>query len=378
LQLARAARDQGFEVHVAAAGDTGEDEITAEGFRFHPLRLSRPGLSLIGEVSTGLAILRLLREVRPDILHLVTIKPVIYGGLAARLVSVPAVVSAISGLGYVFLAQGRWAALRRRLLLSAYKVALKQRNGRVILQNCDDQELLRDSLKAGASVIIPGSGVDLDRFVVRSEPPGVPLVVLAARLLWDKGIGEYVEAARVLSSRGLRARFALVGEPDLENRAGIPAEVVEQWRSEGIVEIWGKRSDIPEVFARSAIVCLPSYREGFPRVLTEAAACGRPIVATDVPGCRAIVRHGENGLLVSVKNSAALASAIEKLVEDPALRQMMGRRGREMVERVFADEHIVSATLGVYDELLTEIGIDRRASGTRSGGVGHASADEES
>jgi glycosyltransferase involved in cell wall biosynthesis len=184
------------------------------------------------------------------------------------------------------------------------------------------------------------------------------LIVLASRLLWDKGIGEYVDAARLAKAKGVKARFVLVGETDSENRSGIPDHVIESWKRENVVEIWGRRNDMPEVFANSTIAALPSYREGLPKVLIEAAACGRPLVATNVPGCREIVRHGENGLLVPAKDPAALEHALEILVGDPALRCKMGARGREMVEQEFADEHVVSATLNIYEELLSETGFE--------------------
>jgi glycosyltransferase involved in cell wall biosynthesis len=315
-------------------------------------------MGLVGETHSFLAMWRLLKQVKPDIVHLVTIKPVIYGGIAARFAKIPAVVSAISGLGYVFLVKGRRAAVRRGIVRYAYKLALNQRHGRVIFQNRDDEAQLASAVPEGQSVMIPGSGVDIGRFLVRPEPSGPPLIVLASRLLWDKGIGEYVDAARLAKAKGVKARFVLVGETDSENRSGIPDHVIESWKRENVVEIWGRRNDMPEVFANSTIAALPSYREGLPKVLIEAAACGRPLVATNVPGCREIVRHGENGLLVPAKDPAALEHALEILVGDPALRCKMGARGREMVEQEFADEHVVSATLNIYEELLSETGFE--------------------
>jgi glycosyltransferase involved in cell wall biosynthesis len=358
LNLARGARERGFEVHVATGRGGGEADIISEGFGFHSLPLSRPGMGLVGETHSFLAMWRLLKQVKPDIVHLVTIKPVIYGGIAARFAKIPAVVSAISGLGYVFLVKGRRAAVRRGIVRYAYKLALNQRHGRVIFQNRDDEAQLASAVPEGQSVMIPGSGVDIGRFLVRPEPSGPPLIVLASRLLWDKGIGEYVDAARLAKAKGVKARFVLVGETDSENRSGIPDHVIESWKRENVVEIWGRRNDMPEVFANSTIAALPSYREGLPKVLIEAAACGRPLVATNVPGCREIVRHGENGLLVPAKDPAALEHALEILVGDPALRCKMGARGREMVEQEFADEHVVSATLNIYEELLSETGFE--------------------
>ena len=185
------------------------------------------------------------------------------------------------------------------------------------------------------------------------EPQGVPIVVLPARMLWDKGVREFVEAAAQLKQRGVSARFVLVGDPDGENPASVPETQLADWQRQGVVECWGRREDIPLVLAQSHIVCLPSYREGLPKSLLEAASSGRPIVTTDVPGCREIVRDGDNGLLVEARNASALADALGKLLADPALRQRLGARGRERVMSEFSQEIIVGQVLAVYREAIT-------------------------
>lgn len=190
------------------------------------------------------------------------------------------------------------------------------------------------------------------QFTPSPEPCGAPLVVLAARMIWDKGVGEFVKAAYQLRLSGVQARFVLVGEIDYGNPSAIPEAQMKAWQAEGFVEWWGYKTEMPEILSRAHIVCLPSYREGVPKVLIEAAACGRATIATDMPGCREIVRHEENGLLVPPRDASALAAAIERLVEDPALRTRFGARGRQIAEAEFSVERVVRDTLAIYRELL--------------------------
>jgi glycosyltransferase involved in cell wall biosynthesis len=201
--------------------------------------------------------------------------------------------------------------------------------------------------------LIRGAGVDLSKFAHAPTPDGSPLVVLMSRMLWDKGVREFVDAAKVVRDRGLDSRFVLVGEPDDENPAAVPRPVLRQWNDEGRVEWWGFRSDAASVLAQAQLVVLPSYREGLPTVLTEASAVGRPLVAADVPGCREVVKHGVNGLLVPARDPLKLADAICELLLDPLRRDEMGRRARELAERDFSIEVVSRATLAVYQELLT-------------------------
>ena len=355
LPIARAARADGFEVHVATPLSPSVDLVKAEGFFFHPIPMSRKGINLFTELRTLVAIVRLYRRMRPDIVHTVTIKPVIYGGIAARVARVPAVISAVPGLGHVFIARGVRASIRRFLVKTAYRVALRQRKGKVILQNPDDCTAFIQSglVSEQATVLIKGSGVDMKRFVPQSEPQGKPVVLFASRMLWDKGVGKFVEAVQILCRDGVDARFVLAGESDPGNPAAVPKYRLQSWHDSKVVEWWGQREDMPAVFASTNIVCLPTYYgEGVPKVLIEAAACGRPIVTTDTPGCREIVRHDENGLLVPVRNAEALATALRRLIENPILRHRMGKRGREIAEKEFSVEKVVNETMEVYRKLL--------------------------
>lgn len=353
LPLACAARDAGFDVAVATRVTAHGERIRAAGLRLIPLMLRRSGRNPWRELMAIAEITRLYRAEKPDIVHHVALKPVLYGSLAARIAAIPSVVNALAGMGYVFTSGKLSARLLRPLVTLAFRLLLKR--GRIILQNPDDRAAL---LKAGVAspeqiTLIRGSGVDTAHFVPVPEPDtAVPLVVLPARMLWDKGVGEFVAAAHMLREEGLAARFLLAGERDPDNPAAIPAAQLETWRAGGIVEWHGRQEDMAQLLAQCHIVCLPSYREGLPKALLEAAASGRAIVATDVPGCREAVRHGVNGLLVPARDAAALAGALRRLLTDPALRREFGQHGREMAEKEFSVKKITAETLALYREIL--------------------------
>jgi len=350
LPLARAAQRQGFTVHVAASPDETTAQLEEAGIHFHPLPFSRKGRHPLRELRTFLSLLALYRRLRPDLVHHVTIKPILYGGLAARIARIPAVVHAVAGLGYTFLARGKAASVFRDLVRFGYRKALSHGNQTVIFQNDDDRRefVSRGLVRPAETALIRGSGVDPDEFSPSASPAGHPLVVLPARLLWDKGVAEFVHAAAILKARGVKAQFALVGEPDPHNPASVSEDDLSAWRASGVVEVWGRSEDMPEVFRRAHIACLPSYREGLPRALLEAAASGLPIVTTDVPGCRDVVRDGYNGYLVPPREAHALADALEKLIRSAGERELMGRRGRAMVLEQFTLDHVVAETLKLY------------------------------
>lgn len=355
LSLARALRDAGCEVVVATGVERGyRQAIEREGFRFVPLALQRRMTAPWWELASAWELVRLYRHERPRVVHHVAIKPVIYGSLAARVAGVPAVINTIPGLGYTFLGTGLRGRMLRFGVSFAYRLALADQRVRVIFQNPDDRKMFveRHLVPAGRAVLIRGSGVDVRAFSPSEEPEGVPVVLLASRLLWDKGVREFVEAARKLRGRGQACRFVLVGVPDKENPEAVPEATLRAWSAEGIVEWWGLRDDMPAVLRQAALVVLPSYREGIPKILLEAAAGGRPIVTTDVSGCREVVRDGENGLLVPPRDASSLAEAIATLLRDRSLRERMGRRGREIAVSEFSEEVVIAATLSVYRDAL--------------------------
>jgi glycosyltransferase involved in cell wall biosynthesis len=235
-----------------------------------------------------------------------------------------------------------------------YRLALGHRNLKVIFQNPDDRAGLSKLAHLPDSKVemIRGSGVDLTQYGHTPLPLGVPVVLLAARLLADKGVREFVEAARLLKQQGVSARFCLVGSVDPANPASLADAELRQWANEGVVELWGQRSDMPEVLRAAHLVVLPSYREGLPKVLLEAAACGRAVVTTDVPGCSDAIDPSVTGVLVPVRNAAALADAMEGLINDPLRCQAMGNAGRELAERAFDVRQVVAAHLRIYQELI--------------------------
>ncbi len=353
LPLARAARAAGWEVIIATAPGNLQRHIEAEGFRSYPLRLRRKGRNPWGELLALLDLAALYRMARPDLVHHVAIKPVLYGSLAARLTGVPAIVNAVVGLGYVFLPGGWKQTALRTIVERIYWCCFLGERLTVIFQNPDDRTLFvrRGVVAAHKTVIIAGSGVDTQRFAPAPEPPGEPVILLASRLLWDKGIGELVDAMRLLKQRNIAGRLVLAGAPDPSNPASIPEAQVQQWQQEGILEWLGRRDDMPAVLAQAHIACLPSYREGLPLALIEAASCARALVATDVPGCREIVQHGWNGLLVPARERVALADALQTLLCDAHLRHMMGQRGRTLVLERFSKEIVIAQTFAVYQAL---------------------------
>jgi glycosyltransferase involved in cell wall biosynthesis len=355
LPLALAAKASGYDVIVATGGGDGAEEVRRAGLdhRTHPLQ--RSGTNPLLELRLLLAIARLYRDTRPGVVHLVTIKPVLYGGVLSRLMGVPAAVFAISGMGYLF--GDERPGLIHRLVRLMYRAALGHQNSMVIVQNEADRQQLRimGALRRGRHVLIPGSGVDLSDFVPTPLPAGKPVIVLPARMLWDKGVGEFVEAARRVKERGLDCRFALVGPQDADNPRAVSHEELETWRREGAVEWWGKRSDMPEVYAMASLVVLPSYyREGVPKALLEAAAAGRAIITTDAPGCRDVVEDGVNGRLVPPRDADALAHAIIEILTDRAVLEEMGRRGRARAEREFGVERVIHEHMKIYQSLVVQ------------------------
>ena len=350
LPLAIAAREAGYHVTVATRVTKDGDRIRDAGLDLVPLHWSRRSTHPLRELSALREVVGVFRRVRPDIVHQVAIKPVLYGCIAARLTGVPVVVNAVAGLGYVFASRDLKARALRPVVRAAFHLLLDRENARLILQNADDVEhFVRERIVHRPRVtLIRGSGVDPDRFTVVPEPDGDPLVVLPARMLRDKGVEEFVAAARSLRRSGVAARFALVGSPDPENPACIDEARLKAWEAEGVVEYWGWRTDMTAVFQQAHVVCLPSYREGLPKALIEAAACARPIVTTDVPGCREVVRDGDNGFLVPARDEARLADALRRLVASASLRERMGRRGRERAEQEFSLDRVIRETLDVY------------------------------
>lgn len=354
VPVALAAQQAGYDVHVATMDGPAAADIRALGMTHHSIPMTRSGKHPLQELGTLLALIRLFRRLRPQVVHLVTIKPVLYGGIAARLTRVPGMVAAISGLGFVFLSNSLKMRLVRAVVARLYRVALGHPNSRVIFQNGSDRDLLKSlgAVRDDQVVMIRGAGVDLHAYRATPEPPAPPVVVtMVARLLRDKGVQEFVQAARLLRERSVPVTMQLVGGVDAGNPASATQEEVEAWRREGCVQALGERADVAALYAAAHVAVLPSYREGLPKSLIEAAACARAVVTTDVPGCRDAIEPGATGLLVPVRDAQALAEAIARLAGDAALRQTMGAAGRALAEREFDVERVARTHVALYDAL---------------------------
>jgi glycosyltransferase involved in cell wall biosynthesis len=347
-----AARDAGYQVFVVTRVREHRALLEQLGIELVSLELSRRGWNPLAEAKTIAQLFTIYQRIRPDLVHHIAMKPVVYGTIAAWLIRPKAIVNYMAGLGWLFTARNLRAQLLRLFVGLVLRGIL--RSGQVIVENPSDWAQIEAlGIDPHCMTLVPGAGVDMQNFFPVSWSHHTPLVIMASRLLWAKGVGEFVAAARLLKSRGVTARFALVGNPDPENPSSVPIGQLEVWRQEGVVEWWGRRNDMPEVFAESHVVCLPStYGEGVPKVLIEASAAGRPIIATQIPGCQAIVRHGENGLLVPLHDIEALARAMETLINDRELRERMGQRGREIALIEFSEKKVVALILSVYDRLL--------------------------
>jgi glycosyltransferase involved in cell wall biosynthesis len=352
LGLALAARDAGYDVHVATPFNEHVDAIRATGLPWHEIRLAPGGTNVLGELRTLWSVIRCYRTVRPDLVHQITVKPVLYGTLAARLTGVGATVNAMPGLGLGF---GAARPLVKAVVRIGFSFVLRHPRMMCIFQNDADRELFvaRRFIRAEQSIVIRGSGVDPSQFIRGRTDGGLPLVMFASRLLMSKGVREFIEASRTLSGR---ARFVVVGGLDRHNPDSATAADLERWREEGVVELWGHRDDMAAVLAQATIFCLPTYLpEGVPKVLLEAASARLAIVTTDRPGCRDVVIDGETGLLVPERDANALVVAIQRLLDDPTLRERLGRHARERVIENFTIDRVIAQTLEVYGKLLARV-----------------------
>jgi len=354
LPLAIAAKKAGFDVAVLTRTAKHADTIRSAGIHLIPSTLERRSLSPLRELYELFHIIKIYRQEQPDIIHQVALKPVLYGSFAALFVKKSRVINALAGLGFVYTSETFKSRLLRPLVTTAFRLLLNRNKSRLILQNPDDVNLLIDHrvIEQQRIRLIRGSGVNLEHYSKTPEPAGNICIVLAARMLWDKGVGEFVSAARQLRKQGVDARFILVGKCDPDNPSAILEKQLASWQSEGVIEWWGYQEDMAAVFSKAHIVCLPSYREGLPKVLIEAAACGRPVIASDAPGCREIVKSSVNGLLVPLRNADALAEAMQTLINNRELRFRMGAKSRQIAEQEFSEDKVVTETLALYRELL--------------------------
>ena len=351
LDRAIAAKNSGYKVSVVTRCRETAQELDALGLIFENIEFSRRGLNPIRELATVVRLRAILRRINPNIVHNIALKPVVLGSLAARLAGVRNVVNAPVGMGYVFTSHESKARILRPLVKRLIRNVLSRPNSKVIIENSDDYNNLISGrfAKRESISLVKGAGVDTAKFNYTVESVEPVKVIMVARLLRDKGIQEFIDAAEIVKQSNSSVKFLLVGDVDDGNPTSLNTKQLVELKNSQNVEWLGARFDIAELLAASHIACLPSYREGLPKSLIEAASVGRAIVATDVPGCREVVTHLINGLLVPPRDSKALAAALLVLVNDHELRSKMGRENRSKAEHEFANEIIIRQTQNVYD-----------------------------
>ena len=358
LPISESAVRKGYNI-VIGYGETGGADpffLKQKGFKIKSIFMRRGSINLINEFITFFNILKFFKKEKPDLVHLVTIKPYLYGGIASQILKIPSVVSAVSGLGTLFTSKNLKSNILRIFLYPIYKLAFNHCNQKVIIQNLDDLKVLTELgyFKLSKSKLIKGSGVNLKNFKKLKEVNEFPTICFAGRLIREKGVFEFISAARILKQRNINAKFLLSGILDDKNPSSLNRFEIDKIKNEGFVEVLGYQKDIPTLYEKSHIICLPSYREGFPKALVEAAAAARAIVTTDVPGCRDSIIRNKTGLIVPVKNSKKLADALQWLIENPKERVAMGKAGRELAEKEYSIEKIVREHLEIYEELLNK------------------------
>jgi glycosyltransferase involved in cell wall biosynthesis len=353
LSLAMAAKEAGYQVTVVTNCEERanlaqyEDQLRNVGLYHLPFHRSR--LNPLRELKTLWLLWEAYRHIKPDIVHQVALKPVLYGTLCARLTGVRRIVNALGGMGYLFTHKSIKSTVIKPLMAIAFRLLLNHHRCTLILQNPDDVDLMATLVGEDKIQLIRGAGVNLQVFHPIEEPPSPPVkALMVSRLLWSKGISELVEAASLLKKEGVPIEIQVAGDLDPQNPASISPLVLAAWKKENLITWLGARTDIANLYNQAHIAVLPSYREGLPKSLLEAAACGKPIVTTDVPGCREVVTANENGLLVPPRNALALANALKKLAEYPELRIRMGKLSRRKAEEEFDEKKIINETMSLY------------------------------
>lgn len=357
LPIALKAIEDGFDVHLITTFTNKRQYLESYGIICHEVIFSRSGSGFINEIRTVFSLRSVLSKITPDIVHSITIKPVIYSGFSLNMLRIkPGFVCAISGLGYVFSSSTIRAKVTKSLVSFMYRWALLTKRKLVIFQNTSDEFILSKivNLSDSERVLIKGSGADLSVYNFQEEPVGSKKIVsMACRLLKEKGVYQFAEAAKLVKEKMPEVEFVLIGNVDTDNPNSVSQRHIDAWVDEGVINALGHRDDIPQLFSKSHIITLPSYYgEGVPKVLIEAAACGRPIVTTDNPGCKDAIVNGKTGLLVPVKDSAALASALFQLLNDDSRRAEMGVRAREYAVKEFDIVNVVSRHLEIYRSLI--------------------------
>jgi len=352
LHLGKSAVSAGYKVSLAANPSSQSSILIEHKINFFEWNLKRGSLNIFGSIIEIIRIFKILEYHQPDIVHAVALKPMLFVHISSLFLRKKIkYVFALGGLGHIFISNSLKARILRFIVTFVMKSALKSPDRSLILQNIDDIEVIsslgvRDKKKIN---LVRGAGVELEKFQVSPIPKNIPKIIMPSRLVWEKGVAEFIHAAQLVNKTKKQASFILVGEIDRENPSAISPDIIESWVQKGVIDYWGYQSKMCEVYAASTVVCLPSYREGLPKCLLEAASCGRPVVAFDVPGCREIVKHQENGLLIQDMTGYALAEGLLTLINNRELCNSLGKRGREIVELDFNSQKIASETFEIWN-----------------------------
>lgn len=358
LVMAQGAQNAGFDVHVVSEDTGASQQIRDLGFTYHQLDLNRGGLNPFADFWPFIKLIFFLAKEKPDILQCVSIKPVLYGAVAGSVVGLKRIVCLVNGLGYAFEGTGLKGKIVKKIATILYRLAFSNSGIRVIFQNPDDRSFfIKNGLvNENKTLLIRGSGVNMEKFKPTPQPANsVPVILFVGRLLWNKGLKELVEAAQILKDEKLDFTLKIVGGPDHRNPGAVPKEYLEDLHKQGVIDWVGRQTDMPRFYREADIVCLPTqYFEGLPLTLLEAASTGRALVATDMPGCREIVRNGINGFLVATKSAAGLADALRELIKNPNLRKEYGENSATIVKEEFSSDIIQGQLVSVYESLLND------------------------
>jgi len=354
LHLVDAAIKAGFEVGLLTRINSHYDILKARNINIFEWKLVRRSLNPVHEILAIIGLYKTICLFKPDIIHAVALKPVIYTGLVRFLFLKTGLIAALGGLGFIFNSKSLQARLLKPITRTFLKYALLKQRTRLILQNKDNIDTIQNLniIDTKNIRLIKGAGVEVKKFVPTPIPKGIPIITLPGRMLSDKGVFEFAKVAKRIKFKNIKARFILAGDIDLQNPASIPQAYIDKWVTDGIIEHWERCDNIKEIYNKTSIVCLPSYNEGLPKVLIEAGSCSRPVVAFDVPGCREVVRNNINGFLVDFGNEYALEKALVNLIKDKQLCKRMGERGRKIVEKEFSDIIINKETFDVWNEII--------------------------
>ncbi len=354
LNLAKLAISKGYEVSLLTKISAHENYINSFGINVIDWPIERSSRNPIKELKSFYHIVKIVRRAKPDLLHAVAIKPVFYTIISKLFFNKKGIVLALAGLGFIFRSKKFSAKFMRFFVVWMFRLFLIGDDVRLIVQNKDDLQLLMNLkiLTHDKIRLIRGAGVNTDDFYSKNLLRDNLLVILPGRMLWDKGVGDFMRCAKRFSNEKVEVRFALIGEPDIHNPESVSLTHIKEWENLGFIEYWGRQENMLEVYNKADLVCFPSYHEGLPKALLEAASCELPIVAYDVPGSREVVIDNENGFLVPFKDEDALFIALMKLVVNPKLRRRMGLVGRQIVLENFTEDKITSETIDVWEEVI--------------------------